>query len=357
MDHHVLLHEFTDSFMNEINLGILLIDEHGHIIELSTLACELMGLERVAWIGRPAEELFRRCNDTVRSVFMRVMDGEPVKNASVRWFDSDKSYDLIVDSNLIRNRAGVFYGTYIMFKDVSHIKLLEAQVRQSDRLAMIGQVAAGAAHEIRNPLTSIKGFLQILSSALQVRGMMRETTFVEIMLKEIERINRLVGEMLVLSKPSKTVGKSVEISAVIQDILPVIQSEAVLNNISLLYQPAGGSAQVSADAEQLKQVILNLCKNGIEAMNQQGDQLTIRERVNYHEQTVAIEIHDQGTGIPAFHVDKMFDPFFTTKENGTGLGLAICRRIVHEIGGQIRVSSKGYGTIMTVVLPISSIPT
>ncbi len=354
IDRLLLLREFAGSFMNEINLGILVFDEFGQIVDLSRQASEILNVERDDWIGSAFSDLLTSCSDEFCSLANKALAGETLHNVSIRYNGIQKSYDLIVDASQIRNRTGIICGSYLMFKDVSHIKMLEAQVRQSDRLAMIGQVAAGAAHEIRNPLTSIKGFLQILGSTLQVRGMNRETTFVDIMLKEIERINRLVSEMLVLSKPSKTIGKTVEISSIIQDILPMIQSEALLNNINLLYCPAGGSAPVSADAEQLKQVILNLCKNGMEAMSQQGNQLTIRERTNYHEQTVAIEIHDQGSGIPAFHVDKVFDPFFTTKENGTGLGLAICRRIVHEIGGHIRVSSKGYGTIMTVVLPLAS---
>ncbi|MEV3122413.1 ATP-binding protein [Paenibacillus larvae] len=215
---------------------------------------------------------------------------------------------------------------------------------------MIGQIAAGTAHEIRNPLTSIKGFLQMLNKSFTEQGMCKEKGFTDIMLAEIDRVNDLVNEFLLLSKPKHVVYKPVDLPSVIKGLLPIINNEAILHDVQLVYEPAISLPPVIADQELLKQVFLNICKNGIEAMAN-GGKLMIIEKVNIDEKRVNIEIRDNGPGIPVFVLDKIFDPFFTTKEQGTGLGLSVCQQIVHDMGGHIRVSSKGFGTTFTVSLP------
>jgi nitrogen-specific signal transduction histidine kinase len=235
---------------------------------------------------------------------------------------------------------------------VSNLRSLEEQVQRSDRLAMIGQIAAGTAHEIRNPLTSIKGFLQILKNSLSEKGMDKELSYTEIMLDEINRINGLVSEFLLLSKPKDTVFYKVNISTVINEILPIIRNEAILHNVTVEYESKPSLPEIVADRELLKQVFLNICKNGIEAMGE-GGTLTIREKVDREEGRVCVDIHDTGPGIPAFLIDKIFDPFFTTKEEGIGLGLSVCQRIIHDMGGVIRVKSKGFGTTFTISIPFA----
>lgn len=170
------------------------------------------------------------------------------------------------------------------------------------------------------------------------------------MLKEINRINELVNEFLLLGKPKNVTYDEVDISEVLRDILPIINNEAILHRVVVQYESLYGLPHVVADREMLKQVFLNISKNGIEAMGE-GGILTVSEKVDLEERLVNIEIHDTGPGIPAYVIDKIFDPFFTTKAEGTGLGLSVCQRIIHDIGGHIRVSSKGYGTTFTVSIP------
>jgi signal transduction histidine kinase len=229
---------------------------------------------------------------------------------------------------------------------------LEQQVQRSDRLAMIGQIAAGTAHEIRNPLTSIKGFLQVLNRTFHQSGMEREEGYTDLMLAEIDRINELVNEFLLLSKPKNVTFDKIDISSVLRDILPIINNQAVLHNVTIQYQSVYQIPKIIADRELLKQVFINLCKNGIEAMTQ-GGTLTIIEKIDARARKVHVEVQDSGAGIPAYLIDKIFDPFFTTKDSGTGLGLSVCQRIIHDIGGSIRVSSKGFGTTFTVSVPFS----
>jgi PAS domain S-box-containing protein len=343
---------FSDTFMRDVNLGILLIDADYRLVEISDMACRILGLERDKIINRTLDEVFRSVPAEHQLVQRSLLDGLTVRNKAVSWTNNQARYELLMDSNLLKNESGQVVGAYVIFKDVSNIRSLEAQVQRSDRLAMIGQIAAGTAHEIRNPLTSIKGFLQVLKKTLLAKEMHREYEYTEIMLSEIDRINDLVSEFLLLSKPKDSVYQHVDVSAVIRDLLPIINNEAILHNVTVRYEAGAPMPPVLADREPLKQVFLNICKNGIEAMAEVGGGvLTITERLDEAEERIHIDIHDTGPGIPSFLIDKIFDPFFTTKAEGTGLGLSVCQRIIHDLRGTLRVSSKGYGTTFTISLP------
>lgn len=347
-----LLQQFSGTFMKTVNLGVILIDTDFQLIDISDMACTILGIQREDILYKTMEDVFASVPIEHQLVQRTLLDGIVVRNHAVSWMNDQERFELLMDSNLLRNEKGDIVGAYVLFKDVSNLRSLEEQVQRSDRLAMIGQIAAGTAHEIRNPLTSIKGFLQMFKKTLQERGMDKEYSYTEIMLSEIDRINELVSEFLLLSKPKNISFDLVDISTVLRDILPIINNEAILHGVSVQFQAAFELPKVVANVELLKQVFLNLCKNGIEAMST-GGVLAITERIemDVDSQKVNIDIHDSGPGIPAFLIDKIFDPFFTTKQNGTGLGLSVCQRIIHDIGGSIRVSSKGYGTTFTVSIP------
>jgi len=346
-----LLQRFAGAFMHDVNLGVLLIDTDFRLVDLSDTACRVLGIAREEAMGRPMEDIFAALPSQHQLVQRTLLDGVVVKNHAVSWTNNQERYELIMDTSLLKDYEGNTVGAYVMFKDVSNLRSLEQQVQRSDRLAMIGQIAAGTAHEIRNPLTSIKGFLQVLKQTFKDKQMAKEHSFTEIMLTEIDRINDLVSEFLLLSKPKHTTLTKVDVPTVIREIMPFISNEAILHGVLVEYQSAVGLPPVLADRELLKQVFINLSKNGIEAMAAEGGTLTIQEKVDPEERRLNVLVQDTGPGIPSFLIDKIFDPFFTTKEEGTGLGLSVCQRIVHDIGGSIRVSSKGYGTMFVVSIP------
>ncbi|MCS7464546.1 ATP-binding protein [Paenibacillus doosanensis] len=345
-----LLQQFAGAFLQDVNLGVILIDTEFQLIDISDMACRVLGLEKKKVLGQPMEHIFATLPAEHQLVRRNILDGMVVRNHALSWTNNQERYELLLDSNVLRDESDQIAGAYIIFKDVTNLRSLEEQVQRSDRLAMIGQIAAGTAHEIRNPLTSIKGFLQVLRRTLQEQGMERECGYTEVMLTEMNRINELVNEFLLLSKPKNVTYASVDLSQVVRDIMPIINNEAILHGVIVQCDISDRLPRIIADREMLKQVFLNICKNGIEAMGD-GGHLTITERVDNEERKVNIDIHDTGPGIPLFVIDKIFDPFFTTKEEGTGLGLSICQRIIHDIGGHIRVSSKGYGTTFTLSIP------
>ncbi|WP_238322985.1 PAS domain-containing sensor histidine kinase [Gorillibacterium massiliense] len=345
-----LLQQFAGTFVKDVNLGVILIDTSFALVDISDTACRILGLERDRALGRPMDDVFSFLPAEHQLVNRSIFDGIVMRNHAVSWISGDDRFELLLDSSLLKDRNGETVGAYLLFKDVTNLRSLEEQVKRSDRLAMIGQIAAGTAHEIRNPLTSIKGFLQILRTTFIDKKMEKEQTFVEIMLTELSRINDLVSEFLLLSKRRDVKYIPMDIGAAVREILPIIHNEAILHRVVVNFEPCADLPQVIADKELLMQVFLNISKNGIEAMGDSGT-LTITEKWDGEERCVLIEIHDTGPGIPHFLIDKIFDPFFTTKQDGTGLGLSVCQRIIHDMGGVIRVSSKGFGTTFTVSLP------
>ncbi|MEW9699218.1 ATP-binding protein [Paenibacillus sp. SI8] len=345
-----LLQRFSDAFLKDVNLGVLLISMNFTLVDISDMACRILGMDRENILNMSLDDVFATVPPEHRLVERTILNGMVVRNHAVSWTNNHERYELLLDSSVLKDNQGNMVGAYIIFKDVTNMRSLEEMVQRSDRLAMIGQIAAGTAHEIRNPLTSIKGFLQVLRRTLDVQGMSKEKSYTEVMLSEIDRINELVNEFLLLSKPKHVSYERIDVAEVLRGILPIINNEAILYDVHLQYEASYHLPEVIADQELLKQVFLNVCKNGIEAMSD-GGILTITEKVDTAERNVCIDIHDTGTGIPMFVIDKIFDPFFTTKDTGTGLGLSVCQRIIHDMGGSIRVSSKGYGTTFTISIP------
>ncbi|MBO8164835.1 MAG: PAS domain S-box protein [Brevibacillus sp.] len=345
-----LLEKVLAQIIAEANLGFVVVSAQGTIVEISQMACKLLGLERSRILNLHLDQAFAGVPEEHRLIKRELLEGVKMQNKAMSWTNNSQRYELLVDSETLYDEQGQVMGAYVLFKDVTNMRSFDQKIERNDRLAMIGQIAAGTAHEIRNPLTSIKGFLQMFQQSFAESGMERERAYTEIMLTEINRINALVSEFLLLSKPRDVQYRMVDLNTVFEEILPIVESQALLHGIDLDYSSRGQLPMVVGDAELLKQVFLNICKNGIEAMGSEGT-LSIHHHIDEERDMVSIDIHDTGPGIPLYVIDKIFDPFFTTKEEGTGLGLAVCQKIIHDVGGQIRVSSKGYGTTFHILLP------
>ncbi len=323
--------------------GIAIVDvEKETLLAINSFACSALGIQEDALYQSIRRFLPKGKKHKQLLSFLK----SPQRFRGRLEIEWNSKYLLLTFTPSFDGEANCFF-----IEDVTKFKLLEQQLKYNNRLATIGQIAAGSAHEIRNPLTSIKGFLQVIRNKFEQMGYQKEQSYVQIMLKEINRINHLVGELLLLSKPKEMDLTSVQISQVMKEILPIIKNEALLHNIHIhIDYQTSSHVEVLADGKLLKQVFLNLCKNAIEAMDQ-GGRLTIRLMHRKKKQLV-VEFHDTGSGIPEAVRKKIFDPFFTTKENGTGLGLPICKQIMKEIGGRISVRSSKEGTVFRVLLPL-----
>lgn len=225
----------------------------------------------------------------------------------------------------------------------------EKHIFRADKLKVIGELAAGMAHEIRNPLTTVKGFLQ-MAEKNQFNGMEK---YYGLMMSEITRVSDLTTEFLQFSKPHISKLRIESLQVCLDKAKSIIQTEIERRGHSFLMEEKAGPLFVEMDPDKIVQVLINLFKNAIEAMHEVGE---IRISTYDIKDYAVIEVSDNGPGIPESIMDKLFYPFFTTKPNGTGLGLAISQKIVQDYGGRIEVSSgKREGTTFQIWLPLKTV--
>ncbi|MTH53125.1 PAS domain S-box protein [Bacillus mangrovi] len=233
----------------------------------------------------------------------------------------------------------------VILRDLSEKKKTEELILRSEKLSVAGQLAAGIAHEIRNPLTAIKGFLQLMKTKEN-----QNEQYFEIIFGELNRIELILSELLVLAKPQASVFVKTDMKKLILEVTTLLETQANLKGVYIENRHEREEAILHGDPNQLKQVFINLIKNAIDAMPN-GGKVIISSF--FEEEEVIIKVQDEGEGIPESVLTKMGDPFFTTKEKGTGLGLMITYNIIENHSGKVSlISEPGTGTTFTLAFPI-----
>lgn len=238
----------------------------------------------------------------------------------------------------------------VVARDITDRKKTEEILRRTEKLSVVGQLAAGVAHEIRNPLTSLKGFIQLLKSRSN-----ENQHYYEIMLSELERINQIVGEFMLIAKPQSSHFQQRDVLVILQDVISLLDTQAIISNVQIKTEFVLGNPMIHCDENQLKQVFINLLKNAIEAMPH-GGEIVVAAFSREHRQ-LGIRFIDQGVGITKEKIPQLGEPFYTTKEKGTGLGLMVCHKIIAAHKGNIHIESGlNTGTTVEVVLPVTQHP-
>jgi two-component system, sporulation sensor kinase A len=246
----------------------------------------------------------------------------------------------------VRGESGEVEKILVVARDNSERKQTEELLIQSEKLSIAGQLAAGIAHEIRNPLTAIKGFLQIMK-----QNKLENETYLNLMLDEMDRIEVILSELLVLAKPQANPFVTQYLTAILQDVLTLINSQALLHNIQIVLDVRCELPKVTCDQNQLKQMFLNFLKNAIDAM-EHGGTIKIEVQADGGKQ-VLVRIIDEGCGMSEEIVARLGEPFYVTKEKGTGLGMMVCKRIIDSHAGKMQVKSQVHvGTTIEVLLPL-----
>jgi len=241
---------------------------------------------------------------------------------------------------------GEISGWALIIRDMTEKKQSEEFIIQSEKLAIAGQLAAGIAHEIRNPITAIKGFIQLMKSGAREKAM-----YYDIMTSEIERIEVILSELLILAKPQIVHLVSSDIRVLISQVTTLLDTQAILNNVELITDLSEDIPPILCDENQIKQVFINFIKNAIEAMSHGGRILIQAVRT---EHSIIVRFIDNGCGISEAVLSKLGQPFFTTKETGTGLGFMVSKRIIGNHRGTVEVYSvENEGTTIEVTLPIA----
>jgi PAS domain S-box-containing protein len=229
-----------------------------------------------------------------------------------------------------------------VIRDISARKRNDAFLERTDKLSAIGQLAAGVAHEIRNPLTTLKGFTQLIKSKYN-------EPYCAIMLEELDRINLIVNEFMLLSKPQIANMKQNNLKMLMDNVIILLEAQAIFNNVQIISELEEHIPPIFCDENQLKQVFINIMRNAIEAMSNGGN-LIIQSQVSSSK--VLLRFIDQGDGIPPEQILKLGQPFFTTKEKGTGLGLMVCYNIIEAHKGTIYIESEqSRGTTVNITFP------
>ncbi|MFV9511849.1 PAS domain S-box protein [Tepidibacillus sp. LV47] len=336
--------------LDSISDGVITVDNQGIIISFNRGAEEMTGLKAEQVIGKSYDDLFIKKKTIFTKLTLTLRSGHEYTNHKKKIKTEDgRTVHLIISTKLMRNENGEQIGAVGIYKDITKIIELEEQIQRADKLALIGELAAGTAHEIRNPLTTIQGFIQLLKYELKGNN---QQEYLEIVLKEIAHINEIIKEMLLLAKPSAPQMRTASLNQIIKDTIGFMNAEGLLYNVKLEMELADQLPPIDLDERQIKQVFINLIRNSIQAMDD-GGEVIIKTSYDEIKRMIYVYVIDNGIGISEENLAKIYEPFYTTKETGTGLGIPISFRIMENHGGTLDIQSKlGEGTKVTLSFPL-----
>ncbi|AKE59242.1 two-component system sensor histidine kinase AtoS [Citrobacter farmeri] len=328
--------------------GVIAIDRQGDVTTMNPAAEMITGYTLNELVGQPYATLFSDPHFS-SPVLDTLAHGTEHLAQEVSFPARDRTIELSVTTSRIHNPNGELIGALVIFSDLTARKETQRRLAQTERLATLGELMAGVAHEVRNPLTAIRGYVQIIR---QQTSLPVHQEYLSVVLKEIDSINRVIQQLLDFSRPRQSQWQQVLLNSLIEETLILVQTSGVQARIAFNVEQDKGLPAIVADRELLKQVILNILINAVQAINARGE---IRIRTwQYSTTQQAVTIEDNGCGIDITLQKKIFDPFFTTKASGTGLGLALSQRIINAHQGDIRVTSMpGCGATFTLILPIN----
>jgi two-component system sensor histidine kinase PilS (NtrC family) len=350
------LRALHEDIVQSVASGLLTFDRRGTVTSVNRTAEALCGRREAELRGATWETLFPDA-----PAFASVWEG--LENDGARRARSETQLArpdgsrISVGMSLSFLRRG--RGAICSFQDLTDIKRMEEQVRQADRLAAIGRLAAGLAHEIRNPIGSIRGSVEVLGGSLDPKG--DDRRLMDIVLRESDRLDAIIRDFLQFSRPPHLVRVPTDLGSMLDEILLMLGHQSGLQGadtprVQMRREGIEPTVKADVDPSQMRQALWNLCKNAVEAMPQ-GGELRVSVRAvtpDSGRPLLEITVEDTGVGITAAELTQVFEPFYTTKPQGTGLGLAIAHRIVEDHGGQLRVESEPYrGTRFTISLPVS----
>jgi len=352
-----------DQILASLEDGVIMLDHEGKISFFNESAEMLTDISASRALRVPFTRLFRQAP----WLLVLINKSWPPRQESSRG-EGDlvnrggRRVPINVTVSPLRDTCGNFIGSILLMRNLTYRRELEEDLKRADRLAMVGTLAAGLAHEIRNPLGGIKGAAQLLGRSLDGNPSLLE--YITIMVREVDRVNQLIEQLLDLSRPAKLNLVPVNVHEVLDQVLLLEAETPAEPEITVRKHFDPSLPLIRGDRDQLTQVFLNLVKNAFQAMKGSGTiTITTRAETNFHirgqgtaqKKFIWVDIEDQGVGIKEENLSQIFSPFFTTKHYGTGLGLSVCYRIVKEHGGLIRVQSvEGKGTTFKVSLMVAS---
>lgn len=362
------MNELFENIVESLGEGVIAVDDSLCIIAFNQSAEVITGFPSSQTINKPFQHVFKE-----NPWFFTIIEKVIRKNLTL--FDSERTLTKKNSINIpvgitvspLISKEGITKGAALIIKDYSGVAPLRDGFLRSDRLALLGTFAAGISHEVKNPLGGIRGAMQMLAKKLDDKNLLEYT---DLVIKEVDRINNVLEEILSFSKPRATELKPINLHKAIDHVLFLQKEIAKEMGISFIkvYDPS--IPPVMGDEGELIQVFLNLIKNALESMENSREsekvdirniKVTTKVLPNFYftkpmdkpEKMIAVDIEDEGIGIPEEELQKIFTPFYTSKGGGSGLGLSLTQRIIKEHHGLIEIKSEqGKGTTVSVLLPL-----
>lgn len=343
------------TLMDSMPAFVIFKDHEGRWLEANNYALSCFDFHNVPYHGKKDSELVQY-NEAYREAFLHCEEIDEFAWQQKQIIHGEEFIIHRNTSNLILDisKVPLFHsdgsrkGLIVMGRDVTELKETEKLLQKSEKLAVVGQLTAGIAHEIRNPLTALKGFLTLLQPDISEQN----KWYVDVMLSEILQMESITSQFMAMSKPQVLSIHSCQIKKLIEEVVTFILPTAIMHSVHIIMDHSSVMPEIQCDGNQLKQVFINILKNAIEAMPCGGN-IFIQIKQPKNDFTL-IRIIDEGCGIPEDRISRLGEPFYSLKEKGTGLGLMMCYKIIEEHHGKLEISSElNKGTTVDIYLPIS----
>jgi two-component system sensor histidine kinase AtoS len=334
---------YTENILQCVTSGVITFDGSGLSTTMNRSAEEILGLERVKVLGRTCREIFGE-GDACRLIQDTLQKGIPSRRMETELVRQNDRIWLGFNTALLMDPQGKSLGVILSFSDLTEVKRLQEQMELKERLTALGEMSAGIAHELRNPMAVIAGYLNLLAKKQDGAG----RAVIKDVLTEISGMNRIIGDLLTFARPTALNRTAVNMRELIETcVSTVLLAKGADARIATVLELGEGNALV--DEVLMRQALGNLVQNAVEAMPD-GGTLTVRSQ---RDRQLVIIMKDTGIGVSREQYRKIFLPFFTTKDTGVGMGLALTHKIITAHGGRVEVESKeGSGTTFTVVVPM-----
>ena len=339
---------YTENVVESMADGLVSIDRERKIVTLNRQAGEILGSGRERLEGKTIASVL---GEGIGPILGSAEGQALVRDREMEiQKDKDGRIPLSISVAPLRDEKGQEMGSVLLIKDLREIRDLQEKVHRSERLASLGRLAAGVAHEIRNPLSSIKGFAQYFVKRFS--GQSEEQGYASVMVREVDRLNRVITELLDFAGPKEPHRERHSLEAVAEQALKLLAPDLEARKVVLVKDYEPGLPAVSVDRDRISQVFINILLNALESM-EAGGEIRLSLRRCGPPPAVEVSVADTGAGIPEGDLEKVFEPFFSRKRKGTGLGLAIVHQIVESHRGDIKVESQpGKGTTFRIRLPL-----
>jgi len=345
--------DYTSKLLETMDSGVISVDEYNIIKTFNKKSEQIFQVKREDVIGKKADKVLPLMIGN-QSIYQLGLQEKKKIETEIELNKNNVKKVLEFNTSLLSEENDDYNGMVILVRDVSQIKALSEEINRNKRLASLGKLSSGIAHEIRNPLSSIRGLAQFLHQSFDDSDERKND--LNIILKEVDRLNLLVNNILDFSKNKRLILSNFSLNKLIEEIIYLIQLENNKKKINFQFVTNNNNYYVYGDRDKIKQAIMNVVLNSIQAINISGDIVIMISGINIkNKENIKITITDNGTGIEKEDLSHIFDPFFTNRDNGHGLGLSISYNIIEMHGGIIRVESeKNRGTKVDILLPIRS---